>query len=104
MPDDPPLQEGAFMSIQALIETRLRDDLAPERLAVLDESAAHAGHSGERGGGESHFRVLFVAARFAGCSRLERHRLVNSTLKEAFDRGVHALAIEAAAPGEPVRW
>lgn len=93
-----------MVTIQSLIETRLRDDLAPERLVVLDESAAHAGHSGERAGGESHFRVRIVAACFAGRSRLDRHRLVNGTLKDAFDRGVHALAIEAAAPGEPVRW
>jgi BolA protein len=92
------------MSIRTLIETRLREGLQPERLFVMDESAAHAGHAGHREGGESHFRVRIVAERFAGRSRVERHRLINEVLKEAFDRGVHALAIEAAAPGEPVGW
>lgn len=91
-------------SIHHLIETTLRAALEPERLAVLDESAAHAGHSGHREGGESHFRVRIVSPRFAGRSRVERHRMINEALKPAFARGVHALAIEASAPGEPVRW
>lgn len=92
------------MSMRSLIETRLTAALQPERLLVLDESAAHAGHAGHRPGGESHFRVRVVAAAFAGRSRVERHRLVNEALREAFAGGVHALAIEAAAPGEPTPW
>jgi BolA family transcriptional regulator, general stress-responsive regulator len=92
------------MSMKRLIETTLTAALQPERLAVIDESAAHAGHAGHREGGESHFRVRVVSAAFAGRSRIERHRAVNTALAPAFAAGVHALAIEAAAPGEPVRW
>ena len=92
------------MSIRALIETRLADDLAPERLLVVDESAAHVGHAGHREGGESHFRVRIVAAAFAGVSRVDRHRRVNALLAPAFEQGLHALAIEASAPGEKVDW
>ena len=92
------------MTIRDLIERSLTQTLAPERLSVLDESAAHAGHAGHRAGGESHFRVRIVAQAFAGRSRIDRHRLVNETLKPAFAEGVHALAIEASAPGEPTRW
>ncbi|CAM5776482.1 BolA family transcriptional regulator [Labrys miyagiensis] len=91
-------------SIHALIETTLRDAFAPERLSVLDESAAHAGHAGHSGGGESHFRVRIISSAFAGRSRVDRHRLINAALKPAFEKGVHALAIEAGAPGEAVRW
>jgi BolA family transcriptional regulator, general stress-responsive regulator len=92
------------MSIRELIERSLRDSLAPDRLLVIDESAAHAGHAGHREGGESHFRVRILAKAFTGLSRVERHRRVNAALKPAFDRGVHALAIEAVAPGEPIGW
>jgi len=92
------------MSMQTLIERSLAETLAPQRLVVLDESAAHAGHAGHRPGGESHFRVRIVAQAFAGLSRVERHRLVNETLKPAFAQGIHALAIEASAPDEQVRW
>jgi BolA protein len=37
-------------------------------------------------------------------SRVERHRTVNSLLAGELEGGVHALAIEAAAPGEKTRW
>ena len=92
------------MSMRTLIERNLDEALAPERLVVLDESAAHAGHAGHREGGESHFRIRIVSAAFAGMSRIDRHRSVNAALRPAFEAGVHALAIEAAAPGETVRW
>ena len=41
---------------------------------------------------------------FAGKSRVERHRAVNALLAEELRGGVHALAIEPAAPGEATRW
>jgi BolA protein len=92
------------ITVQQLIEDRLTAALAPQRLIVVDESAAHAGHAGHREGGESHFRVRIVAERFRTMSRVDRHRAVNAALAEAFAAGVHALAIEAAAPDEPTRW
>jgi len=100
------------MSIQATIEDKLRRAFAPERLEVVNESHLHAGHhhagSGEHaefdGAGETHFRVRLVAPSFAGMSRIERHRAVNALLADELEAGVHALAIEPAAPGEPTRW
>jgi BolA protein len=83
------------------IERRLVAALAPERLAVIDDSHKHAGHAGNHGGGESHFTVALTAAAFAGQSRIARQRLVYAALGDlvAPDR-VHALIIKAHAPGE----
>ena len=100
------------MSIQNGIERKLREAFAPERLAVINESHLHAGHhhveSGHRetfdGSGETHFRIRIVSEKFAGIGRIERHRAVNALLAEEFKAGLHALAIEPAAPGEPTRW
>lgn len=100
------------MSMQARIETKLRQAFSPERLAVIDESHLHAGHHHTEGGreemfdgkGETHFRVRIVAQQFAGMSRIERHRAVNALLADELAAGVHALAIEPAAPGEKTRW
>ena len=87
------------MSVSAAeIEAALRDALAPDALAVVDDSHLHAGHAGAREG--RHFSVSVTSRRFEGLSRVERHRLVNETLKGAFERGLHALAIQAKAPGE----
>ena len=85
------------------IEQRLTALFSPQRLEVIDESAAHAGHAGAVGG-ESHFRVRMVAAQFAEKTRIARHRMIHDALAPIFADGLHALAIEAAAPGEPARW
>ncbi|MEQ1953718.1 BolA family protein [Mesorhizobium sp. CN2-181] len=100
------------MSLQSDIEAKLIKTFAPERLDVINESHQHAGHhhveSGHHatfdGTGETHFRVRIVSAAFAGKSRVERHRAVNDLLSGELKRGVHALAIEPAAPGEKTRW
>ncbi|WP_457423036.1 BolA family protein [Roseateles sp. P5_E7] len=86
------------MSLAAEIETRLRAELAPLELAVRDDSAQHAGHAGAREGG--HFHVAVVSDRFTGLQRLARHRLVYHSLSDLMQRGIHALAIDARAPGE----
>lgn len=85
--------------IAAEIEARLRAELAPLSLSVRDDSADHAGHAGAREGG--HFHVAVVSERFTGLQRLARHRLVYHSLSDLMQRGIHALAIDARAPGEP---
>ncbi len=68
---------------------------------MSDDSAKHHGHAGWREGGETHFSVALISAQaFAGNSRIERHRMINAVLAEELGSGVHALAIEAEAPGE----
>ena len=86
--------------IYVAIESKLREQFAPDRLTVIDESHRHEGHSGARPGGESHFRVEIVSAAFAGVSRTERHRRVHRALVTELEAGVHALALRVLAPGE----
>lgn len=88
------------MTLRSWITRTLEERLRPVSLSVADESHQHVGHAGWREGGETHFRIDIVSKAFAGKSRIERHRLVNAALAEAFDRGLHALAIRAKAPGE----
>lgn len=82
------------------IERKLRDAFDPEELLVEDESHRHAGHAGARPEGETHFRVVIVAAAFAGKTRLERQRMVYGALAEELAERVHALALAVRAPGE----
>jgi BolA protein len=88
------------MTLSDWIKQALQERLQPTALTVNDESEQHHGHAGWREGGETHFRLYIVSDAFSGKSRVERHRLVNEVLKGAFDRGLHALAIQAKAPGE----
>ena len=80
------------------IQACLQAALAPTVLQVNDDSHQHAGHAGAREG--RHFSVALTSARFAGLSRVARHRLVYDSLGSLADQGVHALAIVAKAPGE----
>lgn len=81
------------------VEEQLRARLNPTCLEVLDESAAHAGHSGANAQGfGSHFRVRIFSPAFAGKSRVARHRLVYDALQNFIDEGLHALAIEIIEP------
>jgi BolA family transcriptional regulator, general stress-responsive regulator len=72
-------------------------------LVILDESALHAGHSGARPGGESHFRVRIVSPEFAGLPRVERQRRVYAAVSEEIAAGVHALALTTLTPEEASR-
>lgn len=88
------------MSTKDVITKKLTEAFAPESLRVEDESHRHAGHAGDRPGGESHYRVYIVSDAFRGKSRIERHRAVNAVLAQELAGGIHALAVHATAPGE----
>ncbi|MEI9932227.1 MAG: BolA family protein [Rhizomicrobium sp.] len=61
---------------------KLTAAFAPEALEIVDESSKHAGHSGARPGGETHFNVRIVSKAFEGVSRVERQRRIYATLAE----------------------
>lgn len=83
----------------AEIERRLRAALDPLELQLQDDSAQHAGHAGAREGG--HYSVSIVSSSFTGLNKVARHRLVYHSLGELMQQGIHALAVQARAPGEP---
>ena len=82
------------------IRKKLTEAFSPQRLEVTDDSARHAGHSGAREGGESHFNVVIVSPVFEGASRVQRQRSVYAALSEELAGPVHALSVRALAPGE----
>lgn len=83
------------------IRERLEGALAPTQLVVTDDSHLHAGHEGARDG-RGHFSVKITSAAFAGKPPLARHRAIYAALGDMMVEDIHALAIEANAPGEPV--
>lgn len=89
------------------IKAKLQAAFAPDSIEVIDESHKHAGHAhaaNRRGmaasAGGTHFHIKVVSEAFKGKSLVERHRAINHLLRAEFDAGVHAVAIEAKAPGE----
>jgi BolA family transcriptional regulator, general stress-responsive regulator len=85
--------------VAAEMQMRLTAAFSPTLLRVINDSAAHSGHSGDDGTGESHFTVEIESTVFAGLSRVDRQRRVNQALGDLPGQRVHALAIKARAPG-----
>ena len=76
------------------IEKKLKENFSPSFLKVIDESDLHAGHSGARPGGETHFRVRMQSNFFDGLSRIDMQRAVHKVLRSELDERVHALSLE----------
>lgn len=81
------------------IRAKLAQSLQPSRLEIVNESAKHAGHAGDDGSGESHFRVLVVSKAFEGMGRVERQRTVYEALQQEMTV-IHALSIKALTKNE----
>jgi BolA family transcriptional regulator, general stress-responsive regulator len=88
------------MSAEARLREKLMVALEPTRLDIVNESELHAGHRSSPNTGESHFRILIVSPRFAGVSRVGRHRMVNEAIADELAGRIHALALSTYAPGE----
>jgi len=81
------------------MQARLESRFSPCRVEVQDDSALHVGHAGARGGA-GHYTVRITTEAFRGRGRIERHRLVYDTLADMIPSEIHALSIDARAPGE----
>jgi BolA protein len=86
------------MTVAETIRQRLAA-LQPESVELLDESGAHIGHEGAKGGG-GHYQLIIVAPCFAKQPLQSRHRMVYDALGGLMHREIHALAIKAYAPDE----
>lgn len=78
------------------VQKHLQEHLAATQLTVIDESASHAGHTGNPDGSSfgTHLRVKVASPLFTGKSRVAAHRLVYDACQGFLERGLHALAIE----------
>ncbi|NEX45575.1 BolA family protein [Pseudotabrizicola algicola] len=81
------------MTVKDEMQARLIAAFAPQQIEIVNESHKHAGHSGDDGSGESHFRVLIRSDRLAPLSRVARHRAVHAALGDLNTR-VHAIALD----------
>ena len=82
------------------MQTLLTAQLAPQKLVIDDQSARHEGHAGARPGGQTHYHLTLVSTAFEGLSRVARQRLVYQALREEFETGLHALALDLKTPAE----
>jgi BolA protein len=94
------IDEADMSTVADRMHTKLQAVFQPEALEITDDSAKHAGHSGARAGGESHFTIKITASAFQGLGRVQRQRQIYAALAEELAGPVHALALQVSAPGE----
>ena len=87
------------MKLIESIKTRLTT-LNPITLEIQDDSALHAGHKGNSGGG--HFTVKIVSSQFSQKSQIMRHRLVYQLLTDLIPQQIHAISILAISPDDAI--
>jgi BolA protein len=90
------------VNVSAEIRARLAA-LEPLSIDLVDESAKHAGHAGAAPGGQTHWRLSIVSAKFAGQTTVARHRMVYQALGELMQHPIHALNISASSPDESMK-
>jgi BolA family transcriptional regulator, general stress-responsive regulator len=85
------------MSLIETIQNRLAL-LEPINLEIEDDSAAHAGHKGNGGGG--HFNIKVISSHFSQKSQIIRHRLIYQALNDLIPQQIHAISIVAISPDD----
>lgn len=87
------------MSLSEEIKLRL-SSLEPTLFELSDQSAMHAGHAGNSGGG--HFQLKIVSSRFSNQSQIARHRMVYQAIHDLIPHKIHAISILAISPNDPI--
>lgn len=81
------------MGLADEIKAAIVQGLDPSGFEVINESHLHAGHAGDDGTGESHWRLVLDVPQLADQPRLARHRAVHAALGPDIIGRIHALAI-----------
>ncbi len=76
------------------IENLILKNYEPEFFSVTDVSEQHRGHQNFKEDVESHFEIIIVSKKFKNLNRIERHRMVNQSLREEFLSDLHSIIIK----------
>ena len=76
------------------IENLILKNYEPEFFSVIDVSEQHRGHQNFKENVESHFEITIVSEKFNNLNRIERHRMVNQSLREEFLSDLHSVIIK----------
>jgi BolA protein len=74
------------------IEAAIRAQLDIHHIEIIDDSAKHAGHKQNSGGG--HYNAFIISNLFEGKSLLQRHRMVYDALGDMMTNDIHAFSMK----------
>ena len=76
------------------IENIILENYKPYFFSVSDVSEQHRGHKNFKEDVESHFEIIIVSDTFKNKKKINRHRMVNKSLKEEFMSDLHSAIIK----------
>ena len=76
------------------IENIIINYFKPHFFSVIDVSEEHRGHQNFKENVESHFEIIIVSEKFKDKNKIDRHRMVNKSLKEEFLLDLHSVIIK----------
>lgn len=82
------------MFLEQEIQNKLSTAFAPSALNVINESHLHAGHAGDDGTGESHWRIEITSTVLDGKTRIAKHRAIHAALGPDIIGRIHALSLQ----------
>ena len=83
------------MKIDDKILENLKRNFPHANIELINESYKHAGHAGDNGTGQTHYKVEVISDVFEGLSRLASQKMVMTVLKPLMgDGGIHALSLK----------
>lgn len=88
------------MDMAKQIEDQIRNAIDVSNLTLINESEKHAGHAGDNGTGQTHFKLMVVSNDFSGLTRVQRQKLIMQQVKGLFSQGLHALSMTVKTPSE----
>ena len=77
------------MSACSSIEEKLKIELEPSHLEVIDESYLHNVEPGR----ESHVRIVAVYEKFQDLNLVKRHQLIYANIQEELSETIHAISL-----------
>ena len=84
------------MTVQSLLEKKLKEGLNPIVLKVINESPNHNVPENS----ESHFHVLIVSEKFSGLNLIKRHQMVHQLVAQELKEKIHAFSQKTLSPEE----
>ena len=88
------MYKGNVLKRKLKIEKIILNNYKPYFFSVLDVSEQHRGHQNFKEDVESHFEIIVVSEKFKNLKRVDRHRMVNQSLKEEFLKDLHSAIIK----------
>ena len=81
-----------------IIKKKIKSKINIIEIEIIDESAGHAHHSGNSGGGN--YKALIISNEFDGKSLIERHQLIYSALGNLMTNEIHAFSMKTMTESE----